>query len=166
MVTELMLALIFVARAGAQESPTMAGVSQTVAGFAEAWNKHDMAAFGELFASDADFVNVAGNWWVGRASIQEHHAFAHGTLSPADTIGLGPRARLYGIFRHSTMTFDSTALRLIQPDVALARVEWHLVGDARTSGQRAGRLLFVLVRNAGVWRITAAQNTEIDRTVH
>lgn len=166
MVTGLILTLPVVGRLGAQQAPSMAGASRTVAGFADAWNKHDMTAFGALFADDADFVNVAGSWWHGRASIQEHHAFAHGTLSSADTAGLGAPARLYGIFRNSTITFDSTEMRLVRPDVALARVKWHLVGDARTSAARTGRLLFVLVARAGVWHITAAQNTEFARTVH
>lgn len=34
------------------------GVRMTVAGLAQSWNDHDMDAFGKLFASDADFVNV------------------------------------------------------------------------------------------------------------
>jgi len=29
-------------------------------GFAGAWNRHDMEAFGQLFHEDADFVNVVG----------------------------------------------------------------------------------------------------------
>lgn len=32
----------------------------------DAWNRHDMNAFGALFASDADFVNVTGT--AGRPS--------------------------------------------------------------------------------------------------
>jgi hypothetical protein len=35
-------------------------VRNVVAGFATAWNHHDLDAFGKLFAPDADFVNVAG----------------------------------------------------------------------------------------------------------
>jgi uncharacterized protein (TIGR02246 family) len=31
----------------------------------EAWNHHDMKAFANQFAEDADQVNVAGWWWKG-----------------------------------------------------------------------------------------------------
>ena len=34
------------------------GVNAVVHGFEDAWNRHDMDAFGALFATDADFVNV------------------------------------------------------------------------------------------------------------
>lgn len=162
----LTVALAWVGKAGAQVIPATAAVSRTVAGFAEDWNRHDMVAFASLFARDADFVNVGGTWWRGRASIQEHHAYSHGTIAATDSVGAGGHARYYGIFRHSTITFDSTEVRLLRPDVALARVAWHLTGDARISGRRTGRLLFVLVRTGEAWRITAAQNTEISRTVH
>ena len=45
-------------------------VRNVVAGFATAWNRHDLDAFGKLFAPDAEFVNVAGSLWTGRQSIQ------------------------------------------------------------------------------------------------
>jgi hypothetical protein len=43
-------------------------------GFVDTWNRHDMAAFGALYAENADFVNVRGLWLRGRDAIQEHHA--------------------------------------------------------------------------------------------
>lgn len=56
-------------------------VRNAVSGFAEAWNHHDMYAFGELFSSDADFVNVQGKLDRGRTSIVYHHSYSHGTIS-------------------------------------------------------------------------------------
>lgn len=44
-------------------------VTKAVAGFAEAWNRQDMQAFGQLFTTNADFVNVAGELDMGRAAI-------------------------------------------------------------------------------------------------
>jgi len=41
-------------------------VRNAVAGFATSWNRHDMDAFGRLFAPDAEFVSVAGVVWTGR----------------------------------------------------------------------------------------------------
>ena len=33
---------------------------------AEAWNRHDAAAYARLFTEDGDVVNVVGWWWKGR----------------------------------------------------------------------------------------------------
>jgi uncharacterized protein (TIGR02246 family) len=52
------------------------------AGFATTWNRHDLDAFGKLFAPDADFVNVAGVLWTGRQTIQAQHAYTHGVIPP------------------------------------------------------------------------------------
>jgi ketosteroid isomerase-like protein len=37
---------------------------------ADAWNRHDAAAYAWLFTDDADVVNVVGWWWKGRAEIE------------------------------------------------------------------------------------------------
>src|SRR6202451_2408727 len=76
-------------------------VRNLVAGFATSWNHHDLDAFGKLFAPDADFVNVAGDLWTGRQSIQAQHAYSHGAI-PADSQGFGEEDRPYfGIFKNS-----------------------------------------------------------------
>jgi uncharacterized protein (TIGR02246 family) len=71
-----------------------------------------MDAFGKLFAIDADFVNVAGNWWKGRQEIQMQHAYSHGTI-PADTPGFEEVRRYYGIFKTSTLRFTQVDVRFL-----------------------------------------------------
>ena len=137
-------------------------VRQVVSGFAETWNRHDMEAFGRLFAPDADFVNVAGDWWKGRQAIQMHHAYSHGTI-PADT--QGEPLRYYGIFKISTLRFTQIDVRFLRKDVAVAHASCELLGDARTPNPRHTLITFVLTRQDGAWLIAAAQNTEINRTV-
>jgi ketosteroid isomerase-like protein len=138
-------------------------VRSVVAGFATAWNHHDMDAFGKLFATDADFVNVAGTRWVGRKEIQAQHAYSHGAIPQSALPKENPR--YYGIFKHSTMAFGHIGVRFLRKDVALARVDWELRGDARTQDVRHGVFLFVLTRQNEGWLIATAQNTEINRTV-
>jgi len=138
-------------------------VRKAVAGFATTWNAHDMDAFGKLFAPDADFVNVGGLRMVGRQDIQLHHAWSHGAISK-ETFPNGNPA-YYGIFKHSTMKFNQVDVRFLRKDVAIALVNFELLGDARTPTPRLGMLLFVLTRQDGGWLIAAAQNTEINRTV-
>ncbi len=140
-------------------------VRKVVGGFATAWNQHDMDAFGRLFSADADFVNVAGAPMKGRQDIQIHHAWSHGAI-PKTTQVPGTSPANYGIFKNSTMKFDTIDVRFLREDVALAHVSWQLFGDARTSTTRHGVFLFVLTRENGEWQIATAQNTEINRIVH
>ena len=141
-----------------------ASVRNVVAGFATAWNHHDMESFGNLFAPDADFVNVTGILMKGRDEIQSHHAWAHGAI-PESTQVPQTLPKNYGIFKNTTMKFDNIDVRFLRKDVALAHVNWQLSGDARTSTPRRGIFLFVLNRGEEGWQIAAAQNTEINRTV-
>ena len=140
------------------------GVRNVVAGFATAWNKHDMDSFGKLFAPDADFVNVTGILMKGREEIQGHHAWSHGAI-PESTRVPQTLPKNYGIFKNSTMKFDTIDVRFLREDVALARVNWQLFGDARTSTPRRGVFLFVRTGGKPGWQIAAAQNTEINRSV-
>ncbi len=144
------------------ETNDQAAVRQVVSSFAETWNRHDMEAFGRLFASDADFVNVAADWWKGRQDIQAQHALSHGTI-PADTLSVP--MQYYGIFKSSTFRFTQIDVRFLRKDVAVAHASWDLLGDTRTPNPRHGLMTFVFSRQGGAWLIDAAQNTEINRTV-
>ncbi|MGA2418973.1 MAG: SgcJ/EcaC family oxidoreductase [Candidatus Acidiferrum sp.] len=158
LVVPLLIARVFAAQNDEQ------GVRKTVGGFAQNWNNHDMDAFGNLFATDADFVNVAGDWWKGRQDIQMEHAYSHGTI-PADTKGFEALRTYYGIFKSSTLRFTQMEVRFLRRDVAVAHASWELLGDTRTPNPRQGIFTFVLARQDGGWFIAAAQNTESKRTV-
>jgi uncharacterized protein (TIGR02246 family) len=138
-------------------------VRDTVNGFAREWNKHDMVAFGKLFAPDADFVTVSGTWMKGRNAIYLGHAFLHAAIPQGSLFP--EHARQYGLFKNSTMSFVQTDVRFLRPDVALAHVSWQLTGDPRIP-LRKGLFTFVLTKQSGRWLIASGQNTEINRTVH
>jgi ketosteroid isomerase-like protein len=140
-------------------------VRNVVAGFATTWNRHDLDAFGKLFAPNADFVNVAGSLWVGRQSIQAQHAYSHGVIPAASPGFSAEDRRYYGIFRNTTLSFDQVDVRFLRKEVAIAHVHWELLGDARTQNPRRGVFLFVLTRQNVGWLIASAQNTEVDRSV-
>ena len=125
-------------------------VRSVVAAFEDAWNRHDMEAFGELFADDADFVNVAGTRWQGRAAIKDAHVRSHGRQ-----------------FRNSTLVIEETTVRFLAPHVAVARSTWQLTGHTTPAGEagatRRGILTNVLGKSAGRWQIVVTQNTDITR---
>ena len=132
-------------RAG--QSPDEAEIHRVETGFEQAWNRHDMKAWANLFAEDADFVNVAGWWWKGRAEIEQKHAGAHAFL-----------------FRESTLTIDEVHTRFLTPEIAVVHVLWSLAGHKNpdgTPGQpRKGVFTQVLQKQNGKWLIAAAQNTD------
>ena len=137
-------------------------VRRVVNGFPEAWNRHDMDAFGALFAPDADFVNVTGNHWKGRESIQLNHAFVHGAV-PINSAGVTVPRGIYGIFKTSILHFKQIDVRFLRKDVAVAHVQTELLGDARTKNPRRTLVVMILTLDGGRWLIAVAQNTEINR---
>jgi uncharacterized protein (TIGR02246 family) len=126
----------------------IAEVTQVVHAFAECWNRHDMNSFAELFAPDAQFVNVVGLWWKGRDEIKKAHEFTHATM-----------------FKNSRLTIENVSVRFPQEGIAIARARWALEGHVSPEGAplpaRNGILLNVLCRTPGGWVIIDSQNTDI-----
>jgi uncharacterized protein (TIGR02246 family) len=123
-----------------------ASVEDVLTRLAAAWNDGDATAYADLFTDDATYVMFNGAVARGRAAIEEGH-----------------RALFAGPLRGFRMEPPATPapVRYLRPDVA------HVVADGgtRPPGQealpadRASVVSFVLVRDAGGWRIAAFQNT-------
>jgi uncharacterized protein (TIGR02246 family) len=116
----------------------------------DAWNHHDMKAFANQFAEDADQVNVAGWWWKGRPEIEKKLTAAHAF-----------------IFRESTHSDDEVYIKFLTPQIAVVHVLWSIVGDKHLDGTpcgtpaqpRKGIQTQVLQKQAGKWLIVAFHNT-------
>ncbi|MGA7617460.1 MAG: SgcJ/EcaC family oxidoreductase [Thermoanaerobaculia bacterium] len=135
--------------AGFTEKDEALSALAPVAGFVDAWNRHDMNALAELYTADAEFVNVIGMWWHGRDEIRAQHALLH-----------------QGRMKQTTLSQEAPMVKLLSQSVAMAHARWELRGDAGAPGWeigevRRGMLIHVLIREAGVWKITATQNTDI-----
>ena len=114
-----------------------------------AWNSHDMVRFAACFATDADFVNVAGAWWRGRAEIEERHAASH-----AD------------IFKNSTMQVQLASFKEIGPGIGVMHVTWRLEGHAesgpwRTTDPRRGIWSWTVRDRQDRLEIIASHNTDV-----
>ncbi|HWR84177.1 MAG TPA: SgcJ/EcaC family oxidoreductase [Candidatus Deferrimicrobium sp.] len=127
------------------DSPGVQGVASAFVG---AWNAHDMDALANLFAADADFVNVVGMWWRDRETIRKAHVQVHQT-----------------IFKTSTVAMDSISVKFLSSDIAVAHMTWtlsgHLTPDGKPGSPRHGILSFVMKREGKDWLIQSAQNTDI-----
>ena len=126
----------------------MTEVRRVVNAFAETWNRHDMKAFAQLFAADAEFVNVVGLWWKGRTEIQQAHEATHAT-----------------IFKNSRLRIIETTVRFVSPQLAIARSRWRLEGHGTPDGTplpaRNGIFVNILVPDGDDWTIIDTQNTDI-----
>lgn len=123
-------------------------IANVILAFSDCWNRHDMEAFAQLFAEDAEFVNVVGLWWKGREEIKCAHVATHTT-----------------IFKYSRLMINKSAVRFVTRDVAIARSSWKLTGHRSPAGEalpeRKGILMNLVVRTSGKWEIIDSQNTDI-----
>jgi uncharacterized protein (TIGR02246 family) len=113
-------------------------IQQVVERWREAWNDHDMSRMAALVSDDADFVNVWGMHWHGRAQIEHEHAERHRTQ-----------------FKDSVWTTREVKLQFLRPDVALVHLHWQM------TPQRDGLFTWVMVKEPAGWRIRAAHNTNV-----
>lgn len=113
------------------------------------WNKHDMSTFGDLFTDDAEWVNVVGHVWRGKAVIKKAHQIVH-----------------EGNFKNRNMKLDEMSVRFIRPDVAVSIVKWTLDGfdapDGRKFPKGANIATLVFVKQDGKWLISSGENVTVD----
>lgn len=159
--TLLLLAAASAARLTAQGQPSHVRVAQgraapdataeeanraLAAAFADAWNRHDMQAFGRLLARDVDWVNVDAGRGRGWEATVRGHERVHA-----------------GKFRESVMTIGNVDVSLVRPDVAVVHVAWGLRGDRNDDDTprppREGLFTWLTVRDADGWKIRASHNT-------
>lgn len=117
--------------------------------FSSAWGDGDARAIGELFAEDADFINVVGLWWTSRRSIV--------------------RALQRGFedwFAGSDFILEKLSQRLVGTEGAVVVARWRIEGQRDPDGEpapaRRGVATVVLQRLAdGTWLCVAWHNTDI-----
>ena len=144
----LLLSLAVLALGGtasATASDDESSIRQVQASQANAWNRHDAAAYAALFTEDGDCVNVVGWWWKGRVQIENklNAAFAF-------------------VFHESQLTITDTSVRYLSPTIAVAHVSWTMTGAKTPPGMpepRQGIQIQVLQKKAGHWLIQSFQNT-------
>ena len=112
---------------------------------AETWNRHDAKAYADLFAMDADVVNVVGWWWQGRNEIELKLTAAYASM-----------------FKDSMLAITDVKVRFLTSQVAVAHVRWTMSGAKPPPGvpePRQGIQTLVLQMHAGKWLIDVLQNT-------
>jgi uncharacterized protein (TIGR02246 family) len=114
----------------------------------EAWNRHDMHAFANLFHEDGVWVLWTGAVWKGRAAIEEGHATVHKT-----------------VFRNSIQRERLEELTFVGPEAAVVRFFSTLTGDERSPDKVVrSRKVLIVTKRKGNWRIGWGQNTRLADT--
>lgn len=136
---------LFASHAHARTATDAAAVRTVVLQQADAWNRHDAAAYSTLFTPDCDVVNIVGWWWKSRAEMQAKLARAFSS-----------------VFRDSTLTFTDIQVKFLARDIAVAHARWTMRGERMPPGMPPsdqGIQTLVLIQRDGRWQIAVFQNT-------
>ena len=123
---------------------TEAAIADVLQARRAAWNAGDLEAYRQLLTEDADVVGATGRKSVGRDAL----------------IALSAEQKQLPSYRDATITATEIhAIRLVKPDVALVDATYRMTGvripaDAEAKPV-AGSILFVMVEQAGAWRIAS-----------
>jgi uncharacterized protein (TIGR02246 family) len=122
------------------------GPAEITKRFQQAWNTHDMDAFGRLFHPDATFVNRFATYWRGADQIVAGHAAIHAS-----------------IYRDSTLAIDAPDVDPISDDAAILHFWSRLnAGAAHPAGpHQVDTLIMAVATHRGEWRIQALENVTL-----
>jgi uncharacterized protein (TIGR02246 family) len=118
----------------------------------DAWNRHDMDAFGADTMPDVDWINVVGMHWKERDTVRRAHAVLH-----------------TGMFAHSRLLPpEQSKMRQIAPNVVIGTHIDRLEGvgprpDSKPYPDDGNLSTMVFVKSRERWRIAHAHNGHIDR---
>ena len=115
----------------------------------EAWNQRNATALANLFAEDAEFVNVVGLWWHDRKAIWKAHDYG-----------------LRVIFSNSDLTLRKVSTKHITENVAVVHSRMQLKGQSshhgiKNPGDRLNLFSFVMKKMPKGWVCVSAHNTDI-----
>jgi len=109
-----------------------------------AWNAGDLKGYRKLLTKDADVVSATGRKSAGRDAL----------------IALSAEQKQQPSYRDAIITATQIhAIRLVTPDVALVDATYRMTGVRIPADSEArlvaGSILFVMVEQAGAWRIAS-----------
>ncbi|WP_244227285.1 SgcJ/EcaC family oxidoreductase [Corallococcus aberystwythensis] len=125
---------------------------QLVKAQTKAWNAHDAAAWTRDFTDDADFINIVGTVFQGRAEIETRHA-----------------AIFASIFKTSHAEVTVRKVHFPSADIAVVDTVHEVTGHTglppgvqnTKEGLLRTQMRYVLKRSQKQWRIVAGQNTDV-----
>jgi uncharacterized protein (TIGR02246 family) len=144
--------LAFAAQLGAQSTSDEAAVRGILDDEIATWNKGDAVGYSRHFADAGTFTNIRGEFFKGHAPFLKQHAAIFGSF-----------------FKNTTVSYEVVSLTFPRPDVAIAETLTSVAGMAPVppgmmvdaKGRLRTRLLQVLAKDDGVWKIVAYHNVDV-----
>lgn len=117
--------------------------------FKDAWMARDAESLANLFAEDAEFVNVVGLWWHNRSAIWKAHEYG-----------------LRKIFSQSTLEIRQVRVKQISEETAVVHARMKLSGQSSAGGvlipgHRFNIISMVAQKKEKGWICVSAHNTDI-----
>lgn len=146
------LCILFISSSlSALEQADRQAIQEVIQDYTDSWNQRACKGFGNGFTEDADFVNIFGMHFKGKAEIEKRHIQI-----------------MQNFLKDSSLEILNTQLREAQPGVVIALVRWRCHGfrnpraDLSKPGEtREGVFTQVFIHPGSKWEITASQNTLI-----
>ena len=136
---------------GAQQARDEAAIRQIVDNETATWNKGDAVGYSRDYAPTGTFTNIRGQYFEGYPAFLKQH-----------------QVIFDGIFKGSALKQDIVALRFIRPDVAVVETLATVSGGQTPPGVATDqngafhtRLMQILTKKSGVWKIVAYHNTDV-----
>jgi uncharacterized protein (TIGR02246 family) len=138
--------------AGAQTIDDETAIRKIVQEEASAWTRGDATAYSLHFADDGTFTNILGEFYIGHEVFLKRHEFL-----------------FQGPYRGTTLHHDVVSLKFPRPEVAVVEVLTSVTGFQKlgpglvtdAKGRLRTRLLQVLVKDKGEWKIVTYHNVDV-----
>jgi uncharacterized protein (TIGR02246 family) len=148
--------LTFAIQLSAQTSSDTTAVRNIISNEIETWNKGDAVGYSRDFAAAGTFTNIRGQFFTGYPGYLKQHEVI-----------------FQGIFKNSTLKQDVVSLKFVRPDVAIIETvttvngaQQSPVGVTRDDrGRIRTRLLQVVSKEGGVWKIVTYHNVDVKPTI-
>jgi uncharacterized protein (TIGR02246 family) len=127
--------------------PDRRAIKALIDGLAEAWNRHDGAAYAAAFTDDADYIAFDGTHVRGRRAIARLHRYL-----------------FENVLRGSRRVFEgSPRLRFLNPETAIAVIEGAVVMPWQRRSKRPRRSIqtYILVKRDDAWRVSAFHTSRV-----
>ena len=146
------LALTVASPAAAQSSAEKAASRKIIQDEISTWNKGDAVGYSKDFARDGTFTNIRGQFFTGYDSFLKQH-----------------RVIFDGIYKNTTLNQRVISVEFLRPDGAVVQTVTTVSGAAQPptgvahdeKGRIRTRLLQIVAKNGGVWRIVTYHNTDV-----
>jgi uncharacterized protein (TIGR02246 family) len=151
-VASILLVMLVAFTLGAKGETEEAAVRKVIQDQVTAWNRGDADAYSKNFAADGTFTNLSEIFFTGREAFRQRDEQIFKT-----------------VYRGTTKHDDIVSIRFVRPDVAIVETLQAVTGfqallpgtTADAKGRLRTRLLQVLVKDGGDWKIAAYHNVDV-----